>query len=288
MRRQILIQAEHQFIEGDALHWWHKETGRGIRTRFSDDLLWLVYVVCEYINFTGDCSIGIPGSTSNTFTPNNIKVVISGNGALYANSNGRTLNVGQTQTIVAKDIRITLGTSNGLNNNSLVYVAGNLDLRGNAEIWGNISVSANGTGGGVNVDSTGVFTMWDDSKIDTNDLRPSTTGSGTPLYGAGVYTKGTFIMRDNSQLYGNRCSDAGNLSVGMGGGVYVNNTTGAIFRIAGGWITNTNSAGTGARLYVTAPGIAEYGKFNGDTWVKNGDLVTTSGGSIQVIDGVLQ
>ena len=57
MRRQILIQAEHQFIEGDALHWWHKETGRGIRTRFSDDLLWLVYVVCEYINFTGDYSI---------------------------------------------------------------------------------------------------------------------------------------------------------------------------------------------------------------------------------------
>ena len=38
-------------------HWWHDETGRGIRTRFSDDLLWLVFLVIEYINFTGDKSI---------------------------------------------------------------------------------------------------------------------------------------------------------------------------------------------------------------------------------------
>ena len=57
MRNQIMIQARHQFIEGDALHWWHEATGRGIRTRFSDDLLWLVYVVCEYVNFTGDYTI---------------------------------------------------------------------------------------------------------------------------------------------------------------------------------------------------------------------------------------
>ena len=38
-------------------HWWHDETKRGIRTRFSDDLLWLPYVTTEYINFTGDDSI---------------------------------------------------------------------------------------------------------------------------------------------------------------------------------------------------------------------------------------
>ena len=54
MKKQILIAAEHQFIEGDVLHWWHEETKRGIRTKFSDDLLWLPYVVCEYIELTGE------------------------------------------------------------------------------------------------------------------------------------------------------------------------------------------------------------------------------------------
>ena len=39
------------------MHWWHKETNKGIRTRFSDDLLWLVYVVCEYIEVTGNTNI---------------------------------------------------------------------------------------------------------------------------------------------------------------------------------------------------------------------------------------
>lgn len=57
MKNQILLHARHQFIEGDVEHWWHKETLRGIRTRFSDDLLWLPYVTAEYLYFTGDNSI---------------------------------------------------------------------------------------------------------------------------------------------------------------------------------------------------------------------------------------
>ena len=57
MKEQILVQSRHQFIEGDVEHWWHEETQRGIRTRFSDDLLWLCYVVSEYIEYTGDVSI---------------------------------------------------------------------------------------------------------------------------------------------------------------------------------------------------------------------------------------
>ena len=57
LKRQIIKHSEHQFIEGDVEHWWHEETGRGIRTRFSDDLLWLQYSVAEYIKFTGDPSI---------------------------------------------------------------------------------------------------------------------------------------------------------------------------------------------------------------------------------------
>lgn len=57
MKEQILIACRHQFIEGDVEHWWHDDINRGIRTRFSDDLLWLCYIVLEYINFTGDYSI---------------------------------------------------------------------------------------------------------------------------------------------------------------------------------------------------------------------------------------
>ena len=56
-KNQIIKHSKHQFEEGDVLHWWHDETGRGVRTRFSDDLLWLVYVVCDYIDFSGDYEI---------------------------------------------------------------------------------------------------------------------------------------------------------------------------------------------------------------------------------------
>jgi len=57
MKEQIIKHSEHQFYDGDVLHWWHEDTKRGIRTRFSDDLLWLVFLVIEYINFTGDNEI---------------------------------------------------------------------------------------------------------------------------------------------------------------------------------------------------------------------------------------
>ena len=57
MKEQIIKHSKHQFKEGDVEHWWHDETKRGIRTRFSDDLLWLVYLTEEYINYTGDYSI---------------------------------------------------------------------------------------------------------------------------------------------------------------------------------------------------------------------------------------
>ena len=57
VKEQIIKHSKHQFIEGDVEHWWHEETERGIRTRFSDDLLWLVFITEEYIETTGDKQI---------------------------------------------------------------------------------------------------------------------------------------------------------------------------------------------------------------------------------------
>lgn len=56
-RAQILLHAAHQFVEGDVLHWWHPPTSKGIRTRFSDDLLWLPQVTHFYLATTGDASM---------------------------------------------------------------------------------------------------------------------------------------------------------------------------------------------------------------------------------------
>lgn len=56
-RNQILLHCRHQFAEGDVQHWWHDQKINGIRTRYSDDLLWLPYVTCDYINVTGDYDI---------------------------------------------------------------------------------------------------------------------------------------------------------------------------------------------------------------------------------------
>jgi cyclic beta-1,2-glucan synthetase len=71
-RAHLIRAGAHQFIEGDVQHWWHLPSNRGVRTHFSDDLIWLPYVVSHYIKVSGDRAVldeMVPFMEGPTLTP---------------------------------------------------------------------------------------------------------------------------------------------------------------------------------------------------------------------------
>ena len=159
------------------------------------------------INVTGDFSL--PGRTDATFTPTDIKVSIRGEKTITLSSAGNVLNIITGQSLILRDIQL-----HGFlyNDRSLVYVGGDLTMKGKATIADNTH-TYNGYrgmagGGGVYVDG-GIFTMQDSTAISGNTITDTSMVSGNMStnmnIGGGVYVDkdGYFVMEGEAVVSGN-------------------------------------------------------------------------------------
>ena len=76
-RNHIVHAASRQFVEGDVQHWWHEPGGQGVRTKFSDDRLWLVYATLQYVAATDDTGLleeSVPFLEGRVLTPDEHEV----------------------------------------------------------------------------------------------------------------------------------------------------------------------------------------------------------------------
>jgi len=161
------------------------------------------------INITN--SFSVPGSTDNTFgsvTGTTINIHnIQGDHTLSLTGTGNLLRIGSDQSVIIQNLNLV---GHGSNNASLVHISGGtFDIRGNASVSGNTTDS---NGGGVYVGNGGRFIMYDNTSVHGNKA----------ISGGGVYSNGTFTMRNEACVFHNIAHDS---NTSFGGGVFINQGT---------------------------------------------------------------
>ena len=215
------------------------------------------------------------------------------------------------------------GNDTGLGGGVNIGYSGTFIMQDNASVSGNTIKSNNySAGGGVFVSNSGIFTMQDNAMVSGNSITSNSSGNGGGVH---INNDGLLTMQDNAMVSGNIITTNGSSNGGgvhihhyanfnMKGGTISGNTVignnygygGGLslvqysnFRMANGTVygndvsaPHTNTSNTaGAALFLNYVNSAQYGKFNGDTWVPAGSPgpnLNTRNNTIKVINGVLQ
>jgi len=270
-----------------------------------------------------DTNITICGDKTITYTGTGKFMEVSGSAIIYDTKLKGTGSSPDPFALVYYSLTMKGSSSiSGNTNTSNTSLGGGVNIDGgsfimedNASVYGNTAQY----GGGVAVVNNGAFTMKGSSKVYGN----TATGGAGGVYvvSDSTYTNSTFTIQDNVSIYGNVAGNTGggvylddgkftmkggtitgNKADTNGGGVYVGGLNdNATFYISNGIVygsdagsnsnlCNNNSGSPGAALRLSAsigPTAAQYGTFNGSTWISNGDLVTSEN-TIRVVNGQKQ